>query len=853
MLRHPIAPQPRRRGHGLQSRLGRRLRTAAVLMFAATSITTLPVGHAGADDLPGPTVKTSGPSAVPSPKAIGSDSGSETTVSGTAGLTADQQFVQSVAAAPSNDNVGNAYALFADLPRTAYGTNENATKESGESWHAANPGGRSVWFRWTPAASGPVVIDTVGSSFDTLLGVYTGTPSALRAVASNDDIFESFTSRPRQSRLWLSVTAGTTYYIAVDGYGAEVGTVYLNLAWSGALNAVPSDQFANALPFNLVPGGVEQLVSNNINATGQAGEPLAAGYTAERSVWFTFVAPSAGSVSADTATSGFDTILDIFSGTTLTGLSPVANGSNDDAVNAQGAVYTRTSKVTGVRVAAGQRYYLRVAGYAGVQGVVNVDVGFVADGVATPPSAPTNVIATGGDGAITVTWTAPLSTGSQPITGYLVTANPGGATCSTGLLTCTVGGLTNGTPYTVTVIALSAAGQSQPSLAIPPVVPGSAGGYISLVPSRILDTRLNGGALSSGQTRDLEVVGQGGVPSSGVSAVVMNVTVTEPTNPGYVTVFPTGSNLPNASNLNFAPGQSVPNLVVAKVGAGGRVTLYNYGGTAHLIADVVGWVPEDDGVMRAMPPVRLMDTRSNGETIDDLFARFGALTTGRTENLAIAGRAGIPGNNVVDAVVLNVIAVGSSAPGYLSVFPTGEQRPTEASNLNFVAGQVVPNLVIAKLGSDGQVSIYNYGGTTDVVVDVVGWYPKGSGFVPTSPARLLDTRPSAFTVDGASSGAGAVGAGQVLNLTVQGRAGLPNSGVGAVVLNVTVTEPTAPSFVTAYPAGSPLPIASNLNFVPGQTVANLVVAKVGSNGQVSLYNLAGSTHLVADIVGWFPT
>ncbi|HVL03663.1 MAG TPA: S8 family serine peptidase, partial [Acidimicrobiales bacterium] len=118
-------------------------------------------------------------------------------------------------------------------------------------------------------------------------------------------------------------------------------------------------------------------------------------------------------------------------------------------------------------------------------------------------------------------------------------------------------------------------------------------------------------------------------------------------------------------------------------------------------------------------------------------------------------------------------------------------------------------------------------------------------FQPLEPSRILDTR----------SGNGApkakVGQGATLDLQVTGRGGVPAAGVSAVVMNVTVTEPSASSFLTAWPTGSTRPNASNLNYVAGQTVPNLVVAKVGTNGKVSLFNLSGNTHVIADVVGWY--
>ena len=119
-----------------------------------------------------------------------------------------------------------------------------------------------------------------------------------------------------------------------------------------------------------------------------------------------------------------------------------------------------------------------------------------------------------------------------------------------------------------------------------------------------------------------------------------------------------------------------------------------------------------------------------------------------------------------------------------------------------------------------------------------------------APVRALDTR------DGTGTGgvSGRIAAGGVVVLQLTGRNGLPESGVSAVVLNVTVTNPTGPdSFLTVYPSPGPRPLASNLNFTAGQTVPNLVVARVGPTGAVTLYNNAGDTHIVADVQGWFRT
>jgi hypothetical protein len=90
-------------------------------------------------------------------------------------------------------------------------------------------------------------------------------------------------------------------------------------------------------------------------------------------------------------------------------------------------------------------------------------------------------------------------------------------------------------------------------------------------------------------------------------------------------------------------------------------------------------------------------------------------------------------------------------------------------------------------------------------------------------------------------------------LSVLGRGGVPSSGVGAVVLNVTVTAPSAWSHMTVFPHGAARPLASNLNYGPGETVANLVIAKVGADGLVDLFNAVGNAHVVVDVAGWIPS
>src|SRR5262245_26908427 len=126
-------------------------------------------------------------------------------------------------AQPANDNFANAWTLTGTAITTNGNSGQtqagipNATKEAGEPNHAGLPGGRSVWFNWTAPTNGQSRIDTIGSGFNTLLGVYTGTAvNALTLVAANDNISEGFGGN-NASRVEFSAVAGTTYRIAIDG------------------------------------------------------------------------------------------------------------------------------------------------------------------------------------------------------------------------------------------------------------------------------------------------------------------------------------------------------------------------------------------------------------------------------------------------------------------------------------------------------------------------------------------------------------------------------------------------------------------------------------------------------------
>ena len=368
--------------------------------------------------------------------------------------------------------------------------------------------------------------------------------------------------------------------------------------------------------------------------------------------------------------------------------------------------------------------------------------------------------------------------------------------------------------------------------------------------SKTIDGLFEGaGPLKAGKIYDVVVTGRGGVPASGVGAVALNVTATNPTGPSFLTVWPTGETKPNASNLNVVGAQTVPNMVIAKVGSGGKVSIFNSAGSVDVVVDVLGWFPTD-GSFTTLNPARLLDTRTPGTTIDGRFTSTGPVAGGTATNLVVTGRGGVPSSGV-DAVAINITATNSTDSSYVTVWPAGTERPT-ASNLNIRPNQIVPNMAIVKVGAGGSISLANFAGNVDLIVDVLGWFPVGGSYTGLAPGRILETRSGESTVDGLMQGSGALGT-ATLDVPITGRAGVPSGGVDAVAVNVTVTNPTAASFVTVWPAGASKPTASNLNMVAGQTVANMVIVKVGTGGRIALANSAGATDVIIDVLGWFPT
>ena len=333
---------------------------------------------------------------------------------------------------------------------------------------------------------------------------------------------------------------------------------------------------------------------------------------------------------------------------------------------------------------------------------------------------------------------------------------------------------------------------------------------------------------SSGPTTGSFTVTRSGITALPSSVQYATAAGTAGAATDFVSVGPT--------TLNFAAGESAKTVTVAIVNdtvheGAETFSIKLSSPTAAVISDdtATGTIFDDD----ALPTVAVSDiVTPSGDT--DSWAIFSVTRTGNTTGASS---------------VKYATAAGTAIEGtaYVGIAPT---------TLNFAADERFKIVAVRVKAHDVQadesfslnlsapvgVAVADGTGGADVVPAPT---TSGARYNPLSPSRILDTRL------GNVAPAAPLGPGAALDLQVTGRGGVPASGVSAVVLNVTVTEPSAGSVLTAFPTGQTLPLASNLNFSAGQTVPNLVVVKVGTGGKVSLYNAFGTVHVVADVAGWY--
>lgn len=418
---------------------------------------------------------------------------------------------------------------------------------------------------------------------------------------------------------------------------------------------------------------------------------------------------------------------------------------------------------------------------------------------------------------------------------------------------------------------------------------GAGGEYHPLTPTRIHDSRVAALDVApkgkkptsrAGSAYSIPVLGRGGIPAAAneVLAVVVSVTIVEPTLPGHMTVYPTGAPAGTSSLVNFLPGRNVPNVAIVGVGTNGgitsKITTGRGNGAAHVLVDVFGWYSTSSSSNRGArlnptDPDRIFDSRVTG----------GPLGTGQKRAVKVRGTAKVPNDPTVTGVMLNVTMVNqrpTSRSTYVSVTPTAVpagRRPS-TSNVNVIPGQIKATMAIVPIGADGRIHLYNHSGQADVVLDVLGFLKEGAGadtragrVIPLdAPFRVFDTRLAAF-------GGVPLAARSAENWSFKKFAdsvslgGTPVGAQSALIGNLTGTQlgrlyPTVPAstYLSMYPGDSPSrPNTSNLNLPEREDVPNMSMLKFGTvdanTGDtippdeyvVQAYNHDGSLHYLLDV------
>jgi hypothetical protein len=368
------------------------------------------------------------------------------------------------------------------------------------------------------------------------------------------------------------------------------------------------------------------------------------------------------------------------------------------------------------------------------------------------------------------------------------------------------------------------------------LIPG--GSLHSVTPRRIVDTRIGLGAVAGPSTLlTVGVGGQGGVPSSGVSAVAVHITVTGPAASGYLTVARAGAARPRTSDVLFSKGQTITGVVLAAVDTAGRFVIYSSQRT-QLIVDVEAYFTDvahaaGGGLFVPTIGTRLLDTRTTGRP---LMAR-----TGRS--VRVTGVAGVLGSGV-RAVVVNITVVGPPVAGYLAAYPAGSALP-RVTTLTFGRGQTIAARAIVAVGSGGAINLYANAGPSTVLVDITGYFTTGTAgsyYVPVDPQRAVDGR----------DGGGWLTASE-----------MPMTGMGTIPHYNAIVRPTATvASITAVKAGGAGYIATQPSLIPVHPVTsdvsynragvtNLAIEAVGRTGRTGIVARGALATFIVDEYGYF--
>ncbi len=370
--------------------------------------------------------------------------------------------------------------------------------------------------------------------------------------------------------------------------------------------------------------------------------------------------------------------------------------------------------------------------------------------------------------------------------------------------------------------------------------------YVPVTPCRLVDTRLDGGPIWGGTSRDFIVpdLGDCQIPAE-ATAYSLNVTVVPHGYLEFLTVFSTGEGLPTVSTLNSHDGRVKANAAIVQAGDQDSVSVYVYN-TADVVLDIDGYfVPPSDSTVPTMqfyplPPCRVADTRNATGSLGGPSIAAG----GSRAFPILSSSCDIP--STAQAYSLNVTAVPHTTLNYLTIWPTGKTQPY-VSTLNSPTGTVVANAAIVPAGQNGDIDVFATD-NTDLIIDVNGYFAiphqsgqEGLSLYSVYPCRVLDTRPPSGS--GPFSGP--------LSVDILNSACAPSSQAQSYVFNATVVPPGPMSYLTLWPDdGSNPPTVSTLNAYDGEVTSNLAIVPAGNQGKIDVFASA-PTSLLLDIAGYF--
>jgi YD repeat-containing protein len=390
-----------------------------------------------------------------------------------------------------------------------------------------------------------------------------------------------------------------------------------------------------------------------------------------------------------------------------------------------------------------------------------------------------------------------------------------------------------------------------------------AGEYVPLTPSRIVDTRTASQPLLAAEKRPFQITGKGGVPTTGVSAVVLVVTGVAPTASGYLTVWPSDvATRPQVSQVNFKAPETAANTVVAKLGADGAINVFNSAGTTDLLLDVTGYYTSSSttsagATFVALSPSVLYNTIDGTNTGTYGTAAFGA---DQTRQIQVTG-ATMPVPAGAAAVVVNIQATTTSTTkSYVQFWQGGVSTRPTSSNVQLAGSDSQRGLAVVKLSSTGAISAYNYNGSVTLKLAVEGYYLPATSdaaryYVPLNPARIFSTPAGLNTVNGAKTPAGPTSTTSVLVRGAKDSAGrvvVPDTtAVDGVVVSIGASSTTAASTLIAWANGDPRPNTSMIAWDESENRTATYFGRLGASGKIDLYNASGDVALVVDVQGYF--